>query len=78
MCLSVPMASSSSKRMGDKGMPAEDKRARLNTLGRGTSYVSDRGKAAMNKDIKEMGIPEAASRNAFFRARFDVATSSRP
>ena len=67
--------SSSSKQI-EKPLSNDAKRARLNRIGRGTSYVSDRGKVAVIKDIKELGIPEHSSRGAFARARLDVAISN--
>ena len=66
------MASSSKSTLS-----SEAKRARLNELGR-EHFVTDSAKAGLIRDIKRLGIPEAASRSAFERARRKTCSRETP
>ena len=60
--------SGSSSSSSSSALSRQDKGARLNLFGR-DSYCSDHAKVDMIRKIKEHGIPDAASRSSFQRAR---------
>jgi hypothetical protein len=70
------MASSSSNKF-EPGSANAAKRLRLNEMGR-ASYVSERGKASLCKEIKDTGMPSACTRTTFARARQGTCAEQTP